>query len=101
MHADGKSTFASVSKWNSGKVNYSSLSIFVTLKVTGLGTLTPVINQLKLNIAWREMYSGSTNPRSTVVLLDTGTPGTSREIFSEDTNDGTRGRNPSITNRVL
>ena len=26
-------------------------------KVTGLGTLTPVINQLKLDIAWREMLS--------------------------------------------
>ena len=28
-------------------------------------------------------------PRSTVVLLDTGT-GTSREIYSEDADDGTR-----------
>ena len=27
--------------------------------------------------------------RSTVVLLDTGTPGTSREIYSEDANDET------------
>ena len=26
----------------------------------------------------------TSHPRSTVVLLDTGTPGTSREIFSED-----------------
>ena len=25
-----------------------------------------------------------------MVLLDTGTPGTSREIYSEDANDGTR-----------
>ena len=36
-----------------------------------------------------------------MVLLDTGTPGTSRENFSEDADDGTRTRNPSITNRVL
>ena len=36
-----------------------------------------------------------------MVLLDTGTPGTSREIVSEDADDGTRTRNPSITNRVL
>ena len=43
----------------------------------------------------------TSHPRDTVVLLDTGTPGTSREIFSEDADDGTRTRNPSITNRVL
>ena len=36
-----------------------------------------------------------------MVLLDTGTPGTSREIFSEDAEDGTRTRNPSIAKRVL
>ena len=36
-----------------------------------------------------------------MVLLDIGTPGTSREIFSEDADDGTRTHNPSITNRVL
>ena len=30
-----------------------------------------------------------------MVLLDTGTPGTSREIFSEDADNGTRTRNPS------
>ena len=36
-----------------------------------------------------------------MVLLETETPGASREIFSEDADDGTRTRNPSITNRVL
>ena len=36
-----------------------------------------------------------------MVLLDTGAPGTSREIFSADADDGTRTRNPSITNLVL
>ena len=36
----------------------------------------------------------TSHPRSTVVLLDTGTPGTSREIYSEDADDGTRTRNP-------
>ena len=39
--------------------------------------------------------------RSTVVLLDTGTPGTSSEIYSEDANGGNRTRNPSVINRVL
>ena len=41
------------------------------------------------------------HPRSTVVLLDTGTPGTSREIYSEDADGETRTRNPWITNPVL
>ena len=43
----------------------------------------------------------TSHPRSTVVLLDTGTPGTSREIYSEDADGGTRTRNPWITNPVL
>ena len=43
----------------------------------------------------------TSHPRSTVVLLDTGTPGTSREIYIEDADDGTRTRNPSVINRVL
>ena len=49
------------------------------------------------------MYHFSTvmtsHPRSALVLLDTETPGTSREIYSEDANDGTRTRNPSFINR--
>ena len=36
-----------------------------------------------------------------MVLLDTGTPRTSREINSEDADDGTRALNPSVINRVL
>ena len=43
----------------------------------------------------------TSHPRSTVALLDTGTPGTSREIYSEDGNGQTRTRNPWITNPVL
>ena len=43
----------------------------------------------------------TSHPRSTVVLLDTGTPGTSKEIYSEDADDVTRTRNPSVINRVL
>ena len=35
---------------------------------------------------------------STVVLLDTGTPGTSREIFSENADGETRTRKPSVIN---
>ena len=38
--------------------------------------------------------------RSTVVLLDTGTPGTSREIYSDDADDETRTHNPSVIYRV-
>ena len=36
-----------------------------------------------------------------MVLLDTETPGTSREIYSEDAEGETRTRNPWITNPVL
>ena len=39
--------------------------------------------------------------RSTVVLLNTGTPGTSRELYSEEANGDTRTRNPSVINRML
>ena len=35
---------------------------------------------------------------STVVLMDTETPGTSRKVYSEDANDGTQTRNPSVIN---
>ena len=41
-----------------------------------------------------EKYSG-------VVLLDTGTPGTSREIYSEDANGENRTHNPLVINQVL
>ena len=50
-----------------------------------------IISQLRL----------TSHPRSTVVLLDTETPGTSREIYSEDSEGEARTRNPSITNPVL
>ena len=44
----------------------------------------------------------TSHPRSTVVLLDTATPGTSIEKFySEDADDRTRTRNPSVINRVI
>ena len=43
----------------------------------------------------------TSHPRSTVVLLDTATPGTGREIYIEDADDGARTRNPSVINRVL
>ena len=43
----------------------------------------------------------TSHPRSTVVLLDTGTPGTSRQIYSEDADGETRTRSPWITNPVL
>ena len=47
-----------------------------------------------------QLWSTS-HPRSTVALLDTGTPGTSREIYSEDADGETRTCNPSVINRVL
>ena len=41
----------------------------------------------------------ASHTRSTVVLLDTGIFGTSREIYIEDTSDGTRTRTFSIGTR--
>ena len=41
----------------------------------------------------------TSHPRSTVVLLDTGTLGTSRETYSEDADGATRTGNPSVYNR--
>ena len=48
--------------------------------------------ELELRVFMMRKY----HPRSTVVLLDTGTPGTSREIYSEDADGETRTRNPLI-----
>ena len=50
-----------------------------------------IISQLRL----------TSHPRSTVALLDTGTPGTSREVYSEDANGETGTQNPWITKPVL
>ena len=36
-----------------------------------------------------------------MVLLDTGTPGIRREIFSEDADGETQTRNPLVINQVL
>ena len=36
-----------------------------------------------------------------MVLLDTETPGTSREIYSEDADGETRTRNPWIRNKII
>ena len=56
----------------------------------------PNINPVSLYI-----YHFSTlltsHPRSTVVLLDTGTPGTSGEIYSENADGETRTHNLWIT----
>ena len=43
----------------------------------------------------------TSHPRIRVVLLDTETPGTRREIYSEDVDSETRTRNSWITNPVL
>ena len=43
----------------------------------------------------------TSHPRSTVVLLDTETPGTSRKIYNEDDKGETRYQNPWFTNAVL
>ena len=42
MHADGKSTLASVSEWNSGKVNYNTITSEVAssfLRIIAIGSV--------------------------------------------------------------
>ena len=43
----------------------------------------------------------TTHPRSTADPPDTGTPDTSREIHSEDADDGTQTGNGSVINLAL
>ena len=43
----------------------------------------------------------TSHQRSTVVLLDTGTLGTNREIFCENADNETQTRNPLVQNQVL
>ena len=43
----------------------------------------------------------TTHPKSTMVPPDTGTPGTSREIYNENAGDGTQIGNPLAMNLVL
>ena len=43
----------------------------------------------------------TSHPRSTVVLLGTGTPNTSREIYGEDADGKTRTRNPLVITDAL
>ena len=40
----------------------------------------------------------TSHPRSTMVILETETPGTCREIFSEDADGETRAHNPLVIN---
>ena len=43
----------------------------------------------------------TSHPRVTVALLDTVTPGATREIYSDDADSETRIRNTMVINRVL
>ena len=58
------------------------------------------------NLVFHYMFISSqlwltSHPRSTVVLLGTGTPNTSREIYSEDADGETRTRNPLVITYAL
>ena len=41
----------------SDSYSFGTQQIEIKIKVTGLGTLTPVMNYLKLDIAWRELLT--------------------------------------------
>ena len=57
---------------------------------TVLSCLEPVCLSLYHYVFIISQLWSTSYPRSTVVLLDTGTPGTSREIYSEDADGETR-----------
>ena len=61
------------------------------LQITNLFHYIFIISQMSL----------TSHLKSTVVLLDTGNPGTSREIYNEDAYDVTRTCNHSVRKRVL
>ena len=54
------------------------------------------VHPLLLYIYYFSTVIDFSSARSTVVLLDTGTPGTSREIYSEDADGETRTHKPSV-----
>ena len=72
------------------KPNWSKIDIIILIKVFCHHYIF-IISQLWL----------TSHLRSTVVPLDTGTSGVSREIYSEDADGETRTHNPSVINRVL
>ena len=54
MHADGKSTLASVSKWNSGKINWFALLEHFPLRestsiMSGIGKGSHLMNYLEVH----------------------------------------------------
>ena len=67
--------------------------------VVDKGSPKLILNQLAIDIFVLAFLWLTSHPRSTVVPLDTGTPGMSRKIFSEDADGDTR--TPSVINRVL
>ena len=70
------------------------------------GTILPINSKIETILLFHYIFIisqlwSTSHPRSTVVLLDTRTPGTSGEIYSEDDDGETRTRNPLVINQVL
>ena len=70
------------------------------------GTILPRNSKIETILLFHYMFISfqlwlTSHPRSTVVLLGTGTPNTSREIYSEDADGETRTRNPLVITDAL
>ena len=70
------------------------------------GTILPRNSKIETILLFHYLFISSqlwltSHPKSTVVLLGTGTPDTSREIYSEDADGETRTRNPLVITDAL
>ena len=70
------------------------------------GTILPRNSKIETILLFHYLFISSqlwltSRPRSTVVLLGSGTPDTSREIYSEDADGETRTRNPLVITDAL
>ena len=70
------------------------------------GTILPRNSKIETILLFHYMFISSqlwltSHPKSTVVLLGTGTPNTSREIYSEDANGETGTLNPLVITDAL
>ena len=64
MHADGKLTLVSVSKWNSGKVNYHLLSENTLAPDCRGGTPILLFHAIKTVSIWSETRNGTSENKA-------------------------------------
>ena len=96
---------AIVSFYNFEQYEDSSFQVFLQ-QTRHDGTILPRNSKIETILLFHYMFIScqlwlTSHLRSTVVLLGTGTPDTSREIYSEDADGETRTRNPLVITDAL